>query len=103
MTVDFYRDNEQKAPTVANYLFTDYYALMINGQRIEHEFKIYEVTGQLWADDNRKLLNVFLYEFTPSDTQYLIDATWSQRDLFRHVPEKNNMPAATNIKIDTIS
>lgn len=63
MTIDFYRDNQQKAPTVENYLFTDFYALMIDGQRIEHEFKIYQVTGQTWNDDTRKLLNVFLWEY----------------------------------------
>lgn len=62
MQCDFYRDNEQKAPVVGNYLFTDYYAMMINGQYIEHNFKRYQVTGQLWNDDKRKLLNVFLFE-----------------------------------------
>jgi hypothetical protein len=72
MTVDFYRDNEQKAPTVENYLFTDNYAIMINGQNITHEFKNYQVTGQLWADDTRKLLNVFLWEFPDRVTSKIL-------------------------------
>ncbi len=39
MKIDFYTDNEQKAATVSNYLFTDYYAFVMEGMIIERDFK----------------------------------------------------------------
>lgn len=63
MKVDFFRANEQNAPTTEFYLFSDDYALVMNGQQIEHDGKKYQVTGLIWADDKHELLNVFLFEF----------------------------------------
>lgn len=63
MEINFYRDNEQKAATVENYLFTDFFAEMMVGRRIQHNFKIYQVTHMTWNDDARTLLNVFLWQY----------------------------------------
>ena len=61
MTVDFYRDNPQKAPTVENYLFTDYYAQLINGQYIHHNFKTYMLNGQQ-ITEKPLFINAFIAE-----------------------------------------
>ena len=61
MTVDFYTSNEQLAPTVANYLFSDEYALIMNGQYIEHNGQWYQVTGQTILDHQQADLAVFVY------------------------------------------
>lgn len=50
MKVDFYTANEQLAPTVANYLFSDEYTMIMNGQYIEQAGQWYQVTGQTMPD-----------------------------------------------------
>ncbi|OFX52328.1 MAG: hypothetical protein A2066_00100 [Bacteroidetes bacterium GWB2_41_8] len=60
MKVDFYTNNEQKAPTVEHYLFSDEYAVMMNGQYIEQDGKWYQVTGILMPDDKVAALDVLL-------------------------------------------
>lgn len=50
MKVDFYRANEQNAPTVEHYLFSDEYALIMNGQYIEQAGKHYQVISQTIPD-----------------------------------------------------
>jgi len=61
MKVDFYTSNEQLAPTVANYLFSDEYASMMNGQYVENEGQIYQVVGQRLPDIKDEALAVFVY------------------------------------------
>lgn len=46
MKVDFYTANEQLAPTVANYLFSQDCSVIMNGQYIENDGQWYQVTGQ---------------------------------------------------------
>jgi len=61
MKVDFYTANEQLAPTVANYLFSDEYALIMNGQYIERDGQSYQVTGQTIPETKSEALAVFIY------------------------------------------
>lgn len=63
MEIDFYKDNEQKAPTVEYYLFTDWFSEIMNGQYIEHldSGKWYQVTFQTIADNKGDPHIVFLY------------------------------------------
>jgi hypothetical protein len=61
MKIDFYTSNEQLAPTVANYLFSDEYACIINGQYIENNDKGYQVVGQRLPDNKDEALAVFIY------------------------------------------
>lgn len=49
MKIDFYRTNEQSKPTPALFLFSDDYALIMNGQYIEQNGNYYQVTGQIKA------------------------------------------------------
>ena len=50
MKVDFYRSNEQNAPTVEYYLFTKELRQIMNGEYIEEAGQHYQVTGQIMAD-----------------------------------------------------
>jgi hypothetical protein len=61
MNVDFFISNEQLAPTVENYLFSDEYALIMNGQYIEQNGQWYQVTGQTIPDNPSDALAVFIY------------------------------------------
>lgn len=60
MKVDFFTNNEQQAPTVENYLFSDEYALIMNGQYIENNGMFYQVTGMLIQEDEEAALAVFV-------------------------------------------
>ena len=61
MQVDFYRSNEQNAPTVENYLFTKELSQVMNGEYIEHGGQYYQVTGQTIAEKKGDPHNVFIY------------------------------------------
>lgn len=61
MKVDFYISNEQLAPTVPNYLFSDEYACIINGQYIENNCQVYQVVAQRLPDNKGDALAVFIY------------------------------------------
>lgn len=61
MKVDFYTSNEQLAPTVANYLFSQECELMMNGQYIEQDGQGYQVTGQTIPENKGEVLSVFIY------------------------------------------
>ncbi|HAQ19571.1 MAG TPA: hypothetical protein DCR40_10125 [Prolixibacteraceae bacterium] len=61
MKVDFYTSNEQLAPTVGNYLFSQECSLIMNGQYIEQHGQWYQVTGQTIADNKTEALAVFVY------------------------------------------
>ena len=63
MTVNFYTDNEQKAPTVANFIFTLDHALMMVGQNVSHAGKRYQVNSLAWSDDNKQVLNAFVWQY----------------------------------------
>ncbi len=60
MKVDFFSNNEQLAPTVGNYLFSQECSLIMNGQYIEQDRQWYQVTGQTIPDDKESALAVFL-------------------------------------------
>lgn len=66
MNVNFYTDNPAKAPTVEHFLFSDNYALMMEGQNIEHNGEHFQANSLQWNDDTRKLLNVFVWKFPGS-------------------------------------
>lgn len=68
MKVDFYKTNEQLAPTVANYLFSQECSLIMNGQYIEHGEQGYQVTGQTVPDDKESALAVFIYPVSKRPT-----------------------------------
>lgn len=61
MQVNFYKDSEQKAPTVANYLFSIDYAQMMVGQNVDHQGKRYLVRTLAWNDDTNQILNAFVW------------------------------------------
>lgn len=61
MVIDFYLDNEQRAPTVGFYLFTDYFSEIRNGQQIKHMDQNYQVTWQTVAENKGEPHMVFLY------------------------------------------
>jgi len=69
MKVDFYTNNEQLAPTVANYLFSQECSMIINGQHIEHNGQWYQITGQLVPDNKSEALAVFLYPISRQPIQ----------------------------------
>lgn len=46
MQVDFYRSNEQNAPTVEHYLFTKELSQIMNGEYIEEAGQHYQVISQ---------------------------------------------------------
>jgi hypothetical protein len=62
MQIDFFTDNEQRAPIAGKYLFTDYYAQIMQGQYIENDFSRYQVNALIWNED-RSILNAFLWKF----------------------------------------
>ena len=62
MTVYFFKPNEQNAPTVENYLFSKELKLLMNGEYLEHENKIYRVVGQTVAQKKGDNHNCFVYE-----------------------------------------
>jgi len=51
MRIDFYTDNEAKAATVENYLFSDDYALIMVGQKITNDNDTFHV-NTLENDEN---------------------------------------------------
>lgn len=51
MKIDFYLTTEQENPPKGALLFTDHYALIMNGQYIEHNGQCYQVTGQTVASE----------------------------------------------------
>lgn len=61
MKIDFYTANEQNAPTVENFLFSDEYAMIMNGMYIDHNGQNYQVTGQQLAEETNGDHIVFLY------------------------------------------
>ena len=63
MQVNFYADSEQKAPTVANYLFSIDYAQMMVGQNVTHLGKRYLVNHLQWNDDTNQILNAFVWQY----------------------------------------
>jgi len=62
MKIDFYTDNESKAATVENYLFSDDYALIMVGQKITNDNDTYHV-NTLENDENGQLKNVFVWKY----------------------------------------
>lgn len=72
MTVDFYTDNPDKAATVENFLFTGLYTQLMEGENLSVGGNQYRVNSMTWADDTRKLLNVFVWQYPGScNTQNL--------------------------------
>lgn len=63
MTVNFYTDNPQKAPTVANFLFSINYAEMMVGQNVDHSGKRYLVNLLQWNDETNQILNAFVWQY----------------------------------------
>jgi hypothetical protein len=61
MKVDFYTSNEQLAPTVGNYLFSGDHVSIMNGQYIENNGQLYQVTGQTLPEKKGEALAVFIY------------------------------------------
>jgi len=66
MKIDFYTDNEAKAATVENYLFSDDYALIMVGQKIEYNNDLFQV-NMLENDENGQLKNVFVWKYPLKD------------------------------------
>lgn len=64
MTMDFYTDNEQRAPVTGNYLFSDEITQIMCGQFISDSGKRYQVNALQWNDEHRKLLNVFVFDMS---------------------------------------
>ena len=62
MKINFYTDNEQKAPTVGNFLFTNDYAEIMQGQRIKRDEDIYQVNSLEWNEDGT-ILNAFIWKY----------------------------------------
>ncbi len=50
MIVDFFKPNEQNAPTVENYLFSKELSQVMNGEFIQHNGQHYQVTAQTMPD-----------------------------------------------------
>lgn len=50
MKVDFFRTNEQNAPTVEHFLFSKEISQVMNGEFIEQNGQYYQVTGQTIPD-----------------------------------------------------
>jgi hypothetical protein len=73
MKIDFHIDNEAKAATVKTYLFTDYLAVIMEGQTHEYNGELYRVNS-LENDDNGKLKNAFVWKFPASITAKNTDA-----------------------------
>jgi len=63
MKVDFYTNTPDKAATTGNYLFSDQYAQIMEGQNIEHNGQIYRVNSMEWLDEARHFLNVFMAKY----------------------------------------
>lgn len=61
MNVDFFKPNEQNAPTVENYLFSKELSQVMNGEYIDHDGQLYQVTGQTVADKKGSPHNVFVF------------------------------------------
>lgn len=69
MTVDFFRANEHNEPTAEFFLFTDQYALIMNGMYIEQNGQHYQVTGQQNPDKKGDAHIVFIYPVNRRPTE----------------------------------
>ncbi len=69
MKINFYTDNQQKAPTVENFLFSDHYAEIKQGQFIEHETDQYRVNSLHWSDEQQTVLNAFVWKYPAKHNQ----------------------------------
>lgn len=65
MKVDFYTATPDMAATTGTYLFTDQYALMMEGQNVEHAGKQYRVKSLEWLDEARHFLNAYVVKYPP--------------------------------------
>lgn len=63
MKIDFYTDTPVPAPTVENYLFTDYLAQIMVGQRHEFCGKLYQVNLLENDDQTGYLKNAYVWQF----------------------------------------
>lgn len=61
MIVDFFKPNEQNAPTVENYLFSKELTQVMNGEFIHHNGQHYQVTAQTVATEKGQPHNVFVF------------------------------------------
>jgi hypothetical protein len=63
MTADFYTDNEKKAATVENFLFSGQYTQLMNGETLIISGDQYHINSMHWLDDTKKVLNVFVWKY----------------------------------------
>lgn len=75
MKIDFHTDNPDKAATVQTFLFTDYFAQIMIGQKIEHCGDTYQVNYMENDDKTGKLKNVFVWKYPTADNNIKSDAT----------------------------
>lgn len=63
MKIDFYTDNPAHEATVSSYLFTDYFAEIMVGQKIEHCGEAYQVNALENNDETGKLEKAFVWKY----------------------------------------
>ena len=61
MLIDFFKANEQNAPTAQFYLFTLERSCLMNGEFIQQNGQTYQVTGQTIAEQPKANHNGFLF------------------------------------------